>query len=98
MYFGRVYYYAGGLNLSPIHFDEFQTWVEEKEWYDSYGDIQYGGGYWKTTKTIKVARSCPAGIINIVENFRALTRDVLEMENWDLPACKVWVDTLKKWW
>ncbi len=96
--FGRAYYWEGGLNITPIHFDDFQTWVEEKEWYDSYGDVQYGGGYWKPTKTMKTPRPSPGSSLNLVEDFKATTRNPYSVGKWEIPSCKLWLDKLKKWW
>jgi len=96
--FGRAYYWEGGLNISPVHFGEFHTWVEEKEWPDSYGDIQCGGGYWKPTKTMKIPMQFPHSPLNFVEDFKTTIRKPYSVENWDIPSCKLWLDKLTKWW
>ena len=96
--FGRAYYWAGGLKIIPIHFDDFRTWVEEKEWYDSYGDVQYGGGYWKTAKTMKKPRRSYGSPLDLVEDFKGMTRYPYSEKNWDLPLCRLWLDKLDNWW
>ena len=98
MFFGRVYYWVGGLHVRPYHFSEFDIWVEEKEWYDEDGSENFGGGYHKKSKSMKIPIEHPEVTLNIVNDFQCKNRDVYDMANFTIPSCKLWMDASYMWW
>jgi competence protein CoiA len=98
MYFGKVYYWRGGLNVSAYHFGEFRTYVELKWWYDEYGVEQMGGDYHRTAKVMKTPKECPIGDLNLVNDFEAKIRHQTSMKKWIVPSCKLWIDRHGPWW
>src|SRR5258706_5412214 len=50
--FGRVYYWIGGLDMVPIHFDDYQLRIEEHSWSDRNG-LHWIPGHDKLSKRYK---------------------------------------------
>jgi len=98
VYYGRVYYWNGGLSVSPYHFDKFQIWVNESEWYDQGGKYRQEGGYYRDAHTLKRSFRCPKSLINIVEDFFPRKRRRFDTKNWSVPECNIWLDSLSSWW
>jgi competence protein CoiA len=112
--FGRLYYWQKGAYLMPVHLEPYRyyvepgNWVEDKceefegtHWYEeNQPDAEYGG-YWRISK--KKIVSTPAGKapmeeVHIAENFRETDRPVFRGPAWTVPAGKLWLDTLQRWW
>jgi competence protein CoiA len=98
MYFGRVYYWTGGLSVRPFHFDKFQIWVAESEWYDEDGEFRQEGGYYRDARALKRPMQYPVDTIDIVRDFSPQRRKVFNAANWSIPECNIWMDSLKPWW
>ncbi|MBM4300778.1 MAG: competence protein CoiA [Deltaproteobacteria bacterium] len=98
MFFGRVYYWVGGLQVRPYHFSEFKIWVEPRWWYDEDGDSHYGGDYDKKSKLMKMPIDHPDVTLNIVEDFHGRNRERYELANFTIPSCKLWMDGYDIWW
>lgn len=98
MYYGRIYYWRGGLLVCPYHFDKFDIYREEREWYDYSGELHFAGGDIKTAISLKV----PMPYINnihIIENFSSYRRNKeFNTNNWSIPKCAIWKDSLSSWW
>lgn len=86
------------------------NWVEDYEdsigedlsgtdWYsENYDYADYGGNtiYYKSTKEII---KNPRGKLSLVDDFMATSKTKkFETKNWTVPACRLWMDNLKKWW
>lgn len=97
MYFGKVYYWQRGLNVSAYHFSEFQTYVEPTFWYE-HGEEQTGGDYYRTAKVMKTPNECPIGDLNLVNAFEAKKRMQKNLTKWVVPSCKIWIDKHGPWW
>jgi len=91
MYFGKLYHWQAGRSVLPYHFKPFEIYVEEKEWHGEYGEVQYGGGYSKTAKTLKTPVPGDS-ILDIVEDFKASKRASFQTDNYTIPACKLWME------
>ncbi len=98
MYYGRVYYWTGGLSVTPYHFDKFQTWVNESEWYDEDGEYRQEGGYYRDARALKRPIKCPSNSIDIAQDFLPRKRRVFSSKNWSVPECNIWMDNLDPWW
>ena len=96
LYFGRVYYYHGGLEVTPVHFDQHYTRVPAREWYDSSGTAYSGGGYDKRSKRLRVLNVGER--VNIVKDFKATLRTAWTGGRVSVPACRLWIDRGGKWW
>jgi len=48
--FGRLHYWLGDASIMPVHFGEYQLYVEESEWYESDGTHRQEGGYDRYSK------------------------------------------------
>lgn len=99
MYFGKVYYWkkGDGINLTPIHFDKAERYIEVSTWYDEDGIEREEGGYYKTYKNIvKPNYGSKTSIID----FHPFERMefIPENENRMIPQCLIFKDNLKNWW
>ncbi|MDM8551740.1 competence protein CoiA family protein [Desulfobacterales bacterium HSG2] len=96
IYWGRVYYWQRNALVSPYHFDKFETWVEESNWYSEDGDEMSAGGYYRETKSLKVPST--HNELHIADDFQPITRPQWSAKNWTVPNAKLWIDTSQKWW
>jgi competence protein CoiA len=86
-YFGRVYYWLGGLEIQPVHFGDFLLWVEETE---------YGGGYHRTSRryrTPELGRRC-----NLINDFQLTHRQAWSGGDMRVPESKLLCDLQQPWW
>lgn len=97
--FGRIYIWSGnGSFVNVIHFDDFERYVQETSYYDSSGNEESHGGYYKKLKTIKTINRAPFGEINLAEHFTSSDREPFETKNWTIPRCSIWKDNKGTWW
>src|SRR5260370_21056264 len=54
-YFGRVYYWTGGLSVVCYHFDRNYKTVPKTSWYSEKGEKMTGGGYSRRAKRYRIA-------------------------------------------
>lgn len=95
-YYGRVYYWTEGEVLQPVHFDEYQLWVESTSWYAD-GAEQSAGGYSKRSKRWVTPRmGVPVLISRSFEWKRR--RDPWTSKSLVIPACTLWADIQPAWW
>ena len=97
MYYGRFYYWVGELSVKAFHFDRFQIYVEEKEWFNEYGNEQYGGGYFKNSRAHKLPVPYSKNL-HILDNFVPRKRNQFTSAKWSVHECNLWIDSLKPWW
>ena len=90
MYFGKLHYWQGGTSVLPYHFKPFEIYVEESEWHGEYGDVQYGGGYNKTAKSLRTP--VPGNDLDMVDDFKPASRRDFKTDNYTIPACKLWAE------
>ncbi|QJD81622.1 competence protein CoiA family protein [Spirosoma rhododendri] len=100
MYFDRVYYWIDGCQstLIPVHFSPAYRWIEGRDWYDSDGDQQSGGGYWKRYRTVR--EPCFGSKVDICRDI------ICEMvEEWKpknelltVPSRRIARDSRAPWW
>jgi competence protein CoiA len=95
LYFGRVYYWGGCLSVQPVHFGPYTLVVEERQWYDEYGEEQFAGGYERTSKRWRDAILGPSVTI---PSMGPRSRQAWSGGGLSVPACKVWIDNLQPWW
>ena len=89
MYFSQLYYWQGGAFVRAYDFNPFEIYVEEKEWYGEYGDVQYGGGYHKLAKALKVPVAEKQ--LHIVDDFKPVKRPFFEMDYYTVSGCRLWL-------
>lgn len=91
------------------HYVEPGNWMEENyqelegtHWFEDNVDDANYGGYEKTSKTkrkiITPAGKAPKEEVHIVEDFRGTARTIFRCPEWTIPAGKIWIDTLPRWW
>lgn len=99
MYYGRLYYWKGGLSVSLYHFDKFRVWVESKEWFDNEdGEYREEGGYHRDTRSLKRPLEFSKRMLNIAEDFSPVTRQKFNSKKWSIPECNIWFDLTPSWW
>jgi competence protein CoiA len=98
MYFGRIYYWNHGLFVIPYHFGPFKINVEERDWYDEYGEEQSSDGYEYYARSKRIPIKLPRGMINIVDDFKKKYQKQVKAKKWSTPSCLIWIDTEKTWW
>ena len=89
-YYGRVYYWKGGLTVVPCHFGECYLWKSGSEWYSPEGEHQSVGWYWKRSKRFVVPVLGPQ--MNLLDDFEEETRPEKKSANFSVPAHKIWLD------
>lgn len=95
-YYGRVYYWIGGLEIIPVHFDEHQVLVEESNWFTSDGDEMSAGGYYRKSKRYRTPNL--GSKLNILKGFRATERDSWLGGDIIVPDCRILTDKHDIWW
>lgn len=84
-YFGRVYYWLDGLNVIPIHFDEYMIDVDEA--YNSDGDEVGGYSYrskrWRTPVCLSE--------MSIAYDFRPSKRKAWQAGTINIPECQLYI-------
>lgn len=95
-YYGRVYYWVKDLMIMPVHFDEHLIYVAESEWYDSEGDPQSAGGYYKRSKRYRTPHKGTP--VHLFEDFRADHRHAWSGGDIVVPECNILIDTQHHWW
>jgi len=96
VYFGRVYYWLAGLTVVPVHFEEHKQYVESKSWYNEYGEEQYTGDYYKTSKrfkTLKIGKH-----LSLATDFKATFKKLWRGGSIFVPDCRIYSDNLRRWW
>jgi competence protein CoiA len=89
-YYGRVYYWKGGLTVVPCHFGECYLWKKGSEWYSSEGKQQSAGFYWRKSKKFVVPILGPK--MNLLQDFKDETRPGRKLDHFPIPDHKIWTD------
>jgi competence protein CoiA len=95
-YFGRVYYWIADLAILPVHFGEHNIYVEPSSWYDQYGQEQSAGGYDRTSKRYKTPSI--GRRLNLAADFKPSNKQAWSGGSIYVPNCRIYNDTLRKWW
>jgi competence protein CoiA len=95
-YYGRVYYWLKELLIAPFHFDEYQLYIEESEWYETGGEHRVEGGYYRRSKRYRTPRK--GMTVNLATNFRRESRRSWSGGEIFVPECKILIDDQQKWW
>lgn len=90
MYFDQLYFWQGGLLVRPYKFEPLEIYVEETEWCGEYGEVEYGGGYTKTAKSLTVPNA--GKLFNIVDDFKPIRRNSMKFDYYSIPEIKLWAD------
>lgn len=95
-YFGRVYYWRHDSIVLPVHFGEYQLYVESSNWYDESGQEQSAGGYYKLSKRYKTPSFGKE--LNIAHDFNPTKKQPWKGGSIYIPRCSIWSDKAPKWW
>lgn len=99
IFFGRTYYWwAGrGLTVTPVHYGPASRHIEYREWIED-GEEQSAGGFSLAYKIIKTP--IYGADISLHRDFLGENRGSFTPENErkEVPACRIWRDTLPVWW
>ncbi len=95
-YFGRVYYWIENLTIAPVHFNEYQNYVDSKSWYNEYGEEQSAGGYYKSSKRYRTP--CFGTYLNLATDFNPSCKQAWHGGTVYVPNCRIYNDKLRKWW
>ena len=100
LYFGRAYYWnkESPSCILPVHYLQTERYIEVNEWYDSDGQVETAGGYYKRYKTVKSPKCCK--LIDIAKELKVQERDefISKNTNKTVPKCLIFHDALDKWW
>lgn len=89
LFYGRVYFWNGSLEVKAVHFDPYELYIEMSDW---------GGGYYKNSKQMRSPLEYTDGLLHIVEDFKGINRGEYNMEPFTIPCCKLWMDNKDTWW
>lgn len=95
-YYGRVYYWQDGQCIRPVHFGPYRVYVEERTYYDASGDEMVGGGYHRISRRYRTPEYGQP--VLIAQLFHSTERNAFTSETIYVPHCRLYVDTLFKWW
>lgn len=100
MYYGRTYYWVKGNGrlLIPTHYDTAERYIEVSNWFESDGGERVEGGYYKPYLRIK--KPLYGKMVDIASDFVGEERStfVPDNEKMEIPACKIFKDSLSYWW
>ncbi len=96
-YFGRIYYWIGGVQILPYHFGESTYYVESRSWYNQDGDEESAGGYEKKYKRYRTPKR--GRVVTLSHSFDPRYRQ----EPWRsktlvVPEARLLMDTQPIWW
>lgn len=96
-YFGRVYYWVGGIQILPFHFAPCTHYVEGHSWFNEDGDEESAGGYEKRYKRYRTpTRGKPVSLArNFVPRYRG---EPFQSKTLFVPAARFLMDTQRTWW
>lgn len=94
-YFGRVYYWAGGQTLRPVHFGPYMLQVEYQSW-RKHGEEHSAGGYEKHSKRWRTPQA--GQLVKLSTDFRRTRRDAWAGGSVQVPESTLYVDRLAPWW
>jgi competence protein CoiA len=89
-YYGRVYYWKGGLTVVPCHFGECYRWRKGSEWYTSGGVHHTAGFCWRKYERFAVPILGPQ--MNLLDDFKDTPRSVWDEGRFPIPAHNIWLD------
>lgn len=95
-FYGRVYYWSKGLELTPYHFGEYKIYVESSSYYDQYGQQINHGGFERSSKRWKTPLAGP--IVDIANNFDSSYRTAWSGGTIVIPDSRLYIDRKKAWW
>jgi competence protein CoiA len=96
VYYGRVYYWMNDLSILPVHFSEYELYVEESEWYEPGGGIYSAGGYPKTSKRYRTPHAGKKVMLST--DFKPALQKEWHGGTVHIPDCIVYRDYQTKWW
>lgn len=95
-YFGRVYYWKEGSTITPVHLDKHFLHVEEKTWYNSDGEEQSAGGFYRTSKRYRTPKL--GDNVNLLTDFQKRFRDEFTCRTFSIPPALLYCDQGQKFW
>jgi competence protein CoiA len=94
-YFGRVYYWASGDEVIPVHYDPYMLYREESSWYESGIEVGFGG-YEYRSKRYRTPRMGQR--VAIGTNFFLRERPRWTSNEYVVPAARLYMDQQAEWW
>ena len=94
-YFGRVYYWAGGQTLRPVHYAPVPIHVAKNSW-RQHGQIHSGGGYDKRSRRWRQPQAGQP--VQVSNGFQRTCRSPWAGASVQVPACTLFIDAQPKWW
>ena len=89
-YFGRVYYWTGGLTVARYHFDPHFQIVPRKTWFDAKGKKLTGGGFSRPSKRHRTA--VRGDSFNLARDFAPRLRYWWEGNGLKVPDAKLFME------
>lgn len=96
-YFGRVYYWMGGIQMLPFHFGPCTHYVEAHSWFNEDGDEESAGGHEKRYKRYKTPKRGRA--VSLAHSFVPRYREEpFRSKTLFIPQTRFLIDTQRRWW
>lgn len=96
LYFGRVYYWTGGIRVLPVHFGDHLLDIPYASWYGAGGEERSAGGFQRVSKRYKEALIHDS--LDLVDDFVLKKRPSYETTSYEIPEAVIWADSLNRWW
>ena len=95
-YYGRVYYWRGGRQITPVHFSPYYNHVEQTYWHDEDGDEQSGGGFYRKSKRYR--SPIKGDDLDLLLHFNKKPRESFVSGNLIIPEALLYCDRGRKFW
>jgi len=92
-YFGRVYYWTGGLSVSSYRFEPYLTSVPKTSWHSKDGSKMTGGGY--STRSKRYRTPIRGETLNLATDFVPRNRFWWEGNGVKVPDAKLYMERFK---
>lgn len=95
-YFGRVYYWLGGTQVAPYHFEPFKVRVQKHSWRGPGGRKMTAGGYRHVSRRFKSPVRGRA--LDIVKDFALREREPWQGGDTLIPRARLFCDSGSSFW
>jgi competence protein CoiA len=95
-YFGKVFFWAGGLNIIPVHFDPYTEQRGGKTYFQKGGIERESEVYDKYFKSLRTANWGP--VLNLGVDFFPTAQQGLQMGSITVPRSRLFSSKTVRWW
>ena len=95
-YLGRVYYWAGGPRLRPVHYDEHRLPVDGRCWFEPGGDARTVPAHTRASRRFRTPSAGP--LVDLTRDFRPRLLSAFAAGTVEVPRRRLFIDGRPRWW